>query len=267
MDHPTFLGARAVAPDTTTFTAFYPIGDLGVLPVNAHLVHSREPVLVDTSGVAVREQYLKAVCEAIDPHDLRWIFLSHMDMDHIGNLEAMMALAPNATVVTAGLGIAKLSLREGFDMSRVRPLEAGQRLDVGDRELVSIKPVSYDAPETNGFFDTKTRVLFSADAFGALLDQPYEEIAEIPATSLRDGMTMWAGIDAPWLGMVDRTAFGHLLSDIVRLDPSAIISAHLPVATGVTERLLGNLMGSLSEDRFGHPDRDTIEALLAREAA
>ncbi|WP_374626366.1 MBL fold metallo-hydrolase [Devosia sp.] len=264
MDTPTFMGARRTAPDVTTFTGFFPIGPLGILPANSHFIHAREPILVDTNGIAFEEQYLEALRQIIDPADLKWVYVSHTDLDHIGNLDAVLKLAPNARVVVPGLGAAKFGLRNDFDMSRLVPMDHGQRLDLGDRELVLLKPPTYDAPETTGFFDTKTRVLFSVDAFGALLDTPYEETEAIPEATLRDGMTTWAGIDAPWLGMVDKTRLGHLLSDIARLDPTAIISGHLPVtAGGMIPRVLGNMLGALSEDRFAHPDRDSIEALFA----
>src|SRR5690349_8758922 len=156
MDAPTFIGAKRVAPDVTTFRGFFPIGPLGILPANAHFIHAREPMLVDTSGVAFREQFLDELRNTIDPADLRWIYVSHTDLDHIGNLEAVMAIAPNAKIVIPSLGAAKMQLREGFDMSRLMPMDHGQRLDLGDREIVLLKPPTYDAPETTGFFDTKT---------------------------------------------------------------------------------------------------------------
>lgn len=267
MDAPTFIGAEKVAPDTTSFRSFAPIPGLGILPINAHLIHAREPVLVDTSWVGVSDAYIEALQKVIDPTDLRWIWISHTDLDHVFNLERVMALAPNAKVVIAGLGAAKFGLRGNFDMSRLHVLEAGQRLDVGDRELVSIKPLIYDAPETTGFFDTRTRVLFSADAFGALMVSPHEKTEAIPEAQLRDGMTLWAGIDAPWLGSVDKARFGALLGDIARLDPSTIISGHLPATSGMTHRLLGNIMESLGAGRFPVPDRASIEALFEPEAA
>ena len=267
MDAPSFIGAKRVAADTTTFRSFAPIPGLGILPINAHLIHSREPVLVDTSWVGVSDAYIAALQSVIDPIDLKWIWISHTDLDHVFNLERVMAMAPNARVVIAGLGAAKFGLRGNFDMSRLHVLEAGQRLDVGDRELVSIKPVIYDAPETNGFFDTKTRVLFSADAFGALLDAPREETADIPEAVLAEGQAAWASVDAPWLGWVDKSMFGALLSDIERLDPSTIISGHLPATSGAMIRpVLGNLLDAMTASRFGGPDRETIEGLFAQPA-
>lgn len=268
MDTPIFTGATHVAPDVTTFRGFYPIGPLGLLPANAHLVHAKEPILVDTSGFAFRDAFLAELAKLIDPKDLRWIFVSHTDLDHIGNLEAVMALAPNAKVVIPGLGAAKMGLREGFDMSRLMPMDHGQRLDLGDRELALLRPPTFDAPETTGFFDTKTRVLFSVDSFGALLDAPYEETAAIPESALRDGMTTWAGIDAPWLAVADKAKLGRQLNDILRLDPAAIISGHLPATAGKTIRtVVGNLLGALSEERFTLPDRESVEALFAERVA
>lgn len=265
METPTFIGATKVAPDVTTFRGFYPIGPLGILPANAHFIHAREPILVDTSGYAFRESFLAELSKVIDLKDLRWIFVSHTDLDHIGNLEAVMALAPNAKVVIPGLGAAKMGLREGFDMSRLQPMDHGQQLDLGDRKLVLIKPPTYDAPETTGFFDTKTRVLFSVDSFGALLDAPYEQSAEIPEAALRDGMTTWAGIDAPWLAVADKAKLGGLLNDVLRLDPSVMISGHLPATSGgMIRKVVGNLLGSLSDERFALPDREAVEALFAQ---
>ena len=266
MTMPTMLGAETVAPDTTSLSSFLPVADLGVLAVNAFVIHAEQPILVDTGAAALRQPFLAALADAIDPSDLRYIFLSHMDADHLGNLDAVLALAPQAKVLTNFLGMAKMMLQER-DLSRVSLIEPGSEIDLGDRRLVPLKPPYYDAPETTGFFDTKSRVLFSADAFGALLESPETEAAAIAPDALRDGMLGWAAIDAPWLATADGGKFGRLLRNIERLDPTAIVSGHLPVARGVTGRLTRNLNDALSGGTFAVPDHDTFERLLAEVAA
>src|SRR5262249_19056628 len=159
---------------------------LGVLPVNSFVIEAAEPILVDTGLEALRGPFLGALRQTIDPERLRWIFMSHMDSDHLGNLAAVLELAPQAKVVTNFLGVAKMELR-GIDVSRVHLTKPGDTIRAGDRTIVPIQPPYYDAPETLGFFDSLTRVLFSADAFGALMERPAEEAAEIPAHQLRDG--------------------------------------------------------------------------------
>ena len=266
MEASLMVSPRKVAADTTTLVSYAPLGDLGLLPVNAHVIHAAEPVLVDTGLPMLKDDFLKALGEVIDPADIRWIWLSHTDSDHLGSLREVQALAPKARIVTNFLGMAKLQLRD-FDISQVKLLGPGDSLDAGDRTLVPLKPAYYDAPETTGFFDTRTRVLFSADAFGCLMSEPAEEAADIPVRSLNDGIATWSAIDAPWLGMTDRQAFGRVLSDIDRLDPSAIISGHLPVARGVTRRVIGAVDAAVGGGRIAAPDRDTIERLLAGETA
>ena len=262
MEAPTMFGPQTVAPDTTAIVSYSPLPGLGLLPVNSFVIHAAEPVLVDTGLPMLKDEYMKALGAVIDPADLRWIWLSHMDADHLGSLEAIQALAPKAKIVTNFLGMAKMMLRS-FDVSQVHLLEPGGHIDAGDRKLVPLKPAYFDAPETVGFFDTKTRVLFSADAFGCLMQETAAEAADIPEEAMFDGMAPWAAIDAPWLGMVDRQVFGRVLADIERLDPSAIIAGHLPVARGVTKRVLASVDAAVGGGRIAAPDRETIEALLA----
>jgi glyoxylase-like metal-dependent hydrolase (beta-lactamase superfamily II) len=241
------------------------VGDLGLLHVNAFVIHATMPILVDTGPAALRAPFIAALGRTIDPADLRYVWMSHMDADHLGNLAAVLELAPQAKVITNFLGMAKMDLL-GHDTSRVQLIAPGEALDLVDRRLVPLKPPYYDAPETTGFFDTRTRVLFSADAFGALLPAAEADAAAIDHETLREGMLKWAAIDAPWLSTVDPRAFGGLLRSIERLDPSAIISGHLPVARGVTGRLARNLNEALSAGVFDIPDHDTFERLIAEAA-
>ncbi len=260
MEAPTLFGAHTVAPDTTSLSSYVPLPGLGLLPVNAFVIHAAQPVLVDTGVSALREPFLEALRSAIDPAAIRWIWLSHMDADHVGNFEEVMALAPEAQIVTTFLGMGKMMLRH-FDTSRVHLLEPGAVIDAGDRTLVPLKPVCYDAPETMGFFDTRTRVLFAADAFGAPLQVPQKDAAAIPAAELLDGMAAWAALDMPALGMSDRSVLHRLFAAHERLNPAAVISAHLPVARGMMGTLLRLLDRVLDSGRVAPPDCEILKRL------
>ena len=67
--------------------------------VNSMVILAEQPVIVDCGAPLFRERWLDAVTSLVDPADVRWVFLSHDDGDHIGNLADVLALAPNATVV------------------------------------------------------------------------------------------------------------------------------------------------------------------------
>ena len=56
-------------------------------------------MIVDTGTPANREQWMTDVFSLVDPEDVRWVFLSHDDVDHSGNLDEVMTRCPNATLV------------------------------------------------------------------------------------------------------------------------------------------------------------------------
>ena len=67
--------------------------------LNTMVIRAAEPVVVDTGVVENRDQYLADVFSLVEPEDIRWVFISHDDVDHTGNLNALMELAPNATAI------------------------------------------------------------------------------------------------------------------------------------------------------------------------
>ena len=82
------------APDIDVLTSNVTIPGLGLVPVNAFVLHGAEPVLVDTGTVVERDDFLAALRSVIDPADLKWIWLTHTDFDHIGNLHRCLANIP-----------------------------------------------------------------------------------------------------------------------------------------------------------------------------
>lgn len=262
MDFPTMLSPIPVARDTHALPAYVPVPGLGVLPVNAFVIRGAEPVLVDTGIGALSGALLSSVASVLPPEELRWIWLTHVDADHVGALEPVLAAAPRARVVTTFLGMGKLGLQRPVPPERIHLLNPGQRLELGDRALVALRPPSFDAPETTGFLDTRTRALFSSDCFGAVLSAPAESARDVGEGALRDGVVTWATVDAPWLHGVDPAAFGATLQEVVSLDPSVVLSSHLPPAPGMTGTLVRHLGAARTAPPFVGPDQRALVAML-----
>jgi len=250
--------AQHVTDAWTALPSWLPVPGLGALPINAFLLKGREPVLVDTGLGALSDAMIEQLGTEIDPEDLRWIWLSHTDADHIGNLDRILAFAPNATVVTNFLGAGKMGMMGVGDPSRMRLLEPGEVFEVGGRRLHQVKPPYYDAPETMGFFDETDRVFFAADAFGALFPGSVGTIDEIPKDALREGLVAWSSVDAPWLAEMDRASLGQMLGALEQLDPAHVLSGHLPVA----HRL--DTLTDIVRSAYG---RGTTEAVTPQTAA
>lgn len=262
LDRPLMFEPFRVAPEVDVIPAYFPIPRFGVVPVNAFVLKAAEPVLVDTGLVQQTDEFMQKLATVIDPGDLRWLWLTHCDQDHIGSVRQLLAAVPNLRVITSFLGTGKMSLFQPLPMDRIYWLNPGQSIDVGDRSLTALRPPTYDAPETRGFYDPSSSIFFCADSFGAVLSEPVMNAADVEFAALREGVAAWAKLDSPWLHLVDEQAFGKTLDHFRDLMPRLILSAHLPPAHGMTEKLLQCLAVVPAEEPFVSPDQQALEAML-----
>jgi glyoxylase-like metal-dependent hydrolase (beta-lactamase superfamily II) len=254
---------RKTAVDVDVITTAYPLPGYGFVPINAYLLHAREAVLVDTGPGVLSGAYLDALRSRIALEEIRWIWLTHADPDHVGCLREVLALAPHATLVTTFLGLGKLGLSGAIPPTRVHLLNPGQELDVGDRRLLALKPPTFDAPETTALYDEKTDTLFSSDCFGAILTAVPELASAIDPAVLADGVVIWATVDAPWLSLITGQVFDNELSRLRALAPRWVLSSHLPPAEGMLDGLLDHLAHARSAPPFVGPDQSALERMLA----
>jgi hypothetical protein len=265
MNAPLMLAPAEVAADTSILPACLPVPGFGVLPVNSFVIRGEEPVLVDTGLAALRGDFLRALESVLDPKTLRWIWITHADADHVGHLAAVLDAAPEARVVTTFIGMGKIAM-QGLQLERVHLLNPGQTLALPDRRLTAFAPPSFDAPETTGLFDEQSGALFSSDCFGALLEAPVANAADLGNAALRDGLIAWATVDAPWLsGLTDRS-FAASCSTVRRFGARAVLSSHLPPAVGMLDVLLRHLEAARSAPPFVGPDQADLERMLATAA-
>ena len=232
---PIQCAAERITDGWSVLPSWLPVPGLGALAVNAFLLEGAEPMLVDTGLAMLSDDFIERLSAAIDLDSLRWIWLSHTDADHIGNLDRILALAPQARVVTNFLGAGKMGMLGAGDASRLRLLEPGEVFEVGGRRLHQVKPPYYDAPETMGFFDEADRALFAADAFGALLEGRTDTLDAVPPLALQEGLVAWSSVDAPWLANMDQSSLGRILDLIDGLAPQHVLSGHLSVTSNVRQ--------------------------------
>lgn len=226
MDAPTLFPVQEVAPEIFALRAAIPLPGAGVLAVNSFLIRGRTPMLVDCGLPMVKDAFVAALESLIDLADLKRIYLSHADADHLGAYEDILARAPNARVSMHFLAQAKMQLL-GRPLRDVDLMVAGDRIDLGDRQLAVIRPPYFDAPETLGFYDPASESLFSVDSFGALSDGVYDSAEAMNSDALFEGMAAWSALDAPWLDMADPARLGAVLAQLARLGPKRVLSSHL----------------------------------------
>ena len=177
------------------------------------LAGTRLAMVIDTVNGA--ENLLEIVRELTDLPLM--VVNTHGHCDHIyGNVyfdEAWMHPADNA------LAAVHFAMREsGAEPCPFRPLEVGQRIDLGGEE-VEIVGLPGHTPGSIGVLDKKRRLLFSGDGLNPHIWMQLEE--SLPLTTLRDTiLTLKAAHGADF----DRLLTGHaidyapaaLLDDLLR---------------------------------------------------
>ena len=258
----------AATPEIDVITSEIPIPGFGLIPVNAFVVKGAEPILVDTHAVVEADDFMTTLGSVIDPADLRWLWLTHTDFDHIGGVARLLAESPELRVITTFLGVGIMSLSTALPMDRLYLLNPGETLELGDRTLRAFKPPLFDNPCTTGFLDESSGALFSSDFFGALLQDVPQRATDLTDDQLREGQMFWAGVDSPWIHKVDTAAFAKELDGIRAMQPEMVLSSHLPAAPGdLVDSMLRSLAAVPPTDGFVGPDQAALQQMLQEMAA
>ncbi|MBP2328753.1 flavorubredoxin [Kibdelosporangium banguiense] len=252
------------APDIHTLPSHLPLTGLGLLPVNAYVITGKEPILVDTGMAIDRGYFEQELWSLVDPRDLKWIVITHDDRDHCGNLKEVLMAAPNATVITNGLAVARLGEEWDVPKHRVRTVNPGRTIELGDRGITLVRPPSYDSPSTIAVYDHRSAALFAADSFGTVIPELVEDSADADRSAYLDGMALFTRANAPWTALADQVKWERSLDSIRSLSPEVVLSAHSPTARGRTGELIETVLAVPSMDPW-LPDEDIeVEAALTR---
>ncbi|NOX31958.1 MAG: MBL fold metallo-hydrolase [Actinobacteria bacterium] len=254
-----------VHKDITALPTFHHLPGIGILTINSFVLHAEQPVIVDTGTSNDRDKMVAAIIAACGDTAPSWLWITHTDADHIGSVAPLLEHFPRLKVVTTYTGLVKMGTHSPVDPRRVRLLNPGETLDLGDRTITAMTPPLFDAPETTGFHDPVSRALFSSDCFGAILPAGTNSINDLGADELLAAQTLWTSIDTPWVVKVDRSLLADELDELRDLAPSMILSAHLPATAAMVDaHLAGIAAAPFAKPFIGHNQATLTQMLQGR---
>ena len=207
------------------------IGPLYVY-LNSLVINGPEPIIVDTGTPANREQWMKDVFSIVDPGDVKWIFLSHDDIDHSGNLAEVMEACPNATLVVTWFLTERHGCSMEFPLERMRWVNDGDSWRAGNRTLTALTPPLFDSPVTRGLYDDRTGVYWGVDTFATPLPGPLDDIAQADPEQWKGGLEMFNCMNSPWFRLLDPDKFERHVDRVQSLEINAVAACHTPVIRG-----------------------------------
>ncbi len=150
---------------TPLFEGLWPIEREGV-SYNAYLVRGKKTALIDAAKDFKLDELLMQVRMVVDPAELDYIVINHMEPDHTGVLRSLMTIAPRAELLCSKRAVKMLAAYYGIT-ERIRVVADGEEIDLGGLRLRFIVAPMLHWPETMMTLETTQGILFSCDVFGS----------------------------------------------------------------------------------------------------
>ena len=155
---------------TDLFEGIWPINDVGV-SYNSYIVKgTKKNAIIDLAKGVKTDDYLTQLEEILDPSDIDYVIINHVEPDHTGLIKIISRLAPNAVFV--GSEKAKEMIGNFYQLEDAKNckwqiVKTGDELDLGDHTLVFYEAPYVHWPETIVTYEKTSKILFSCDAFGS----------------------------------------------------------------------------------------------------
>jgi hypothetical protein len=175
-------------------------------PIHYHvsaflIIGSHKSVLYDTGDPHHWPSIAPVLTRLLAGRPLDYLFPSHPEIPHAGNLAALLERYPAATVVG---DIRDYHVHYPEYTERLVALRHHERLDLGDRVLEVIPAYIHDLPNTLWAYDTGSGALFVSDGFSYVhhLPTPADEASHLP------GQCWLLSSELPEPPSVEQAAYG-----------------------------------------------------------
>ncbi len=133
---------------------------------NSYFINAEKKAIIETVKYSFRNEFIGKIKQLCNPAEIEFIILDHTEPDHSGSLEALLDLAPNATVVGSGQAINNLQEMLGKTFKSMK-VKDGMELSLGNMTLKFIGAPNLHWPDSIYTYLVEDKVLFTCDSFGA----------------------------------------------------------------------------------------------------
>ena len=134
---------------------------------NSYLLLDEKTVLIDTVDKSVSGLYFENVEHVLSGRKLDYLIVQHMEPDHAATIGELVLRHPEVTVVCNAKTRTMMQNFFTFDIdSRVQLVKEMDTLTTGRHTFAFVMAPMVHWPEVMVSYDTTTKTLYSADAFG-----------------------------------------------------------------------------------------------------
>ncbi|MBO5858381.1 MAG: FprA family A-type flavoprotein [Clostridia bacterium] len=134
---------------------------------NSYAIIDEKIAITDTVDAAFADEWLGNVRNALGKRKPDYLIIHHMEPDHSANIVKFMDEYPEATIVSSARSFSMMKNFFGTEFEERRIVVGGNdTLSLGAHELTFVTAPMVHWPEVIVSYDSKDKVLFSADGFG-----------------------------------------------------------------------------------------------------
>ena len=134
---------------------------------NSYAIIDEKIAVLDTVDVNFLDEWLANIKAVLGDRKPDYLVVLHMEPDHSANIFNFAKAYPEAKIVASGLAFEMMKNFFGTDFADKRVVvKEGDTLKLGEHTLAFVTAQMVHWPEVIMAYDTKDKVLFSADGFG-----------------------------------------------------------------------------------------------------
>ena len=134
---------------------------------NSYVIMDEQIAVMDTVDGNFTDEWLKNISDVIGDRKPSYLIVQHMEPDHSANVANFLDLYKDAKVVATAKAFVMMKQFFGTDYpERQIVVKEGDTLSLGTHTLTFVLAPMVHWPEVMVTYDSKDKVLFSADAFG-----------------------------------------------------------------------------------------------------
>lgn len=132
---------------------------------NAYLIKSDKTALVDTVRAEFSSEMLAKIESIINPAEIDYLVVNHLEMDHSGSLPRFMARAPKAQIVATDNGIKGLARHYEGNWPLIK-VKSGDEITLGTKTLQFLETYMLHWPDSMFTYIKEDQLLLPNDGFG-----------------------------------------------------------------------------------------------------
>ena len=134
---------------------------------NSYAIMDEKIAIMDTVDAAFTHEWLDNIQNALGSRQPDYLIVQHMEPDHSANIVSFIKAYPDAKIVSSAKAFAMMKNFFGTDFAEKQIVVGeGDTLSLGTHTLTFVTAPMVHWPEVIVTYDSKDKVLFSADGFG-----------------------------------------------------------------------------------------------------